>query len=99
MYLDLAMADSDEEHERSRSRDKFRRERNDYGDKPRNRGDYRERRTWRDDHEVIVCTVFIRSELASVVILLLLCGTACLVCSMTRLPKQHYLHAECVLRG
>ena len=48
------MADSDEEHERSRSRDKFRRERNDYGEKPRNRGDYRERRAWREDHEVNV---------------------------------------------
>ena len=47
-----AMADSDEEHERSKSRDKFRRERNDYGEKPRNRGDYRERRAWREDHEV-----------------------------------------------
>lgn len=50
--LRVNMADSDEEHERNRNRDKFRRERNDYGDKPRNRGDYRDRRTWRDDHEV-----------------------------------------------
>ena len=48
------MADSDEEHERSRSRDKFRRERSDNGDKPRSRGDYRDRRSWRDDHEVML---------------------------------------------
>ena len=47
------MADSDEEHERSRSRDKFRKERSDYGDKSRSRGDYRDRRTWREDHEVL----------------------------------------------
>ena len=48
------MGDSDEEHERNRSRDKFRRERHDYGDKPRNRGQYRDRRTWRDDHDNMV---------------------------------------------
>ena len=47
------MAESDEEHERSRNRDKFRRERSDYGEKPRSRTDYRDRRTWRDDHEAV----------------------------------------------
>lgn len=47
------MAESDEEHERTRNRDKFRKERSDYGEKSRNRGDYRERRTWREDHEVV----------------------------------------------
>lgn len=45
------MGDSDEEHDRSKNRDKFRRERNDYGDKPRSRTDYRDRRTWRDEHD------------------------------------------------
>lgn len=51
------MADSDEEHDRSRSRDKFRRERSDYGDKPRSRAD---RRTWRDDHETVDYYVCLR---------------------------------------
>ncbi len=48
------MADSDEEREEGRNRDKFRRERNDYGgsgEKTRSRSDYREKRTWREDHE------------------------------------------------
>lgn len=50
------MADSDEEHDRNRGRDKFRKERSDYGDKSRSRGDYRDRRTWRENREVLCFT-------------------------------------------
>ena len=42
------MADSDDEHDKGRGRDKFRRERSDYGEKSRSRGD---KRGWRDDYE------------------------------------------------
>ena len=74
------MGDSDEEHDRSKNRDKFRRERNDYGDKPRSRTDYRDRRTWRDEHDntVNLCVNFYMYNY----IYYLLMGTHCAVLAL-----------------